>query len=345
MRGLAMAVSTSKFAREPGAVLAPDTLLYWHAPSLDPAEFEIAVTIPTFRRPEMLTATLASIAPQLTGAKALCVVMENDAGEREGAKAASAFFEANGIDGLVVIAVPPGNCNAYNCGWRTVLDHFPAVRFIAVADDDERAAPDWLACLLAAQKANGADCVGGPQKPQLPEGMAETIAHPVFRPAYSKSGVVPILYSSGNLLVGRHVLEQMPFPFLDPLFNFTGGGDSDFFARARTKGFRFAWANDAVLHEIVPARRMEKDWLRARSLRNGALSAIIERRGRPGAFGRLAVLAKSLALLGASPIRALFDLARTGSLVEARYRMDIGLGRMMGELGWINEQYRTPEKN
>jgi hypothetical protein len=172
------------------------------------------------------------------------------------------------------------------------------------------------------------------------------VVHPVFRPAYHKTGPVPVLYSSGNLLFKRRVLDEMPFPFLDPAFNYTGGGDSDLYERSRAKGMTFAWANDAILREPIPQRRLEKDWLRARALRNGALSAIIERRKYgEGFWGRTRVIIKSFALLFASPFRALATLLRTGSMVDAVYKIEIGMGRLMGEFGLINEQYRNPEKN
>jgi hypothetical protein len=325
-------------------MLPADTLHYVSSPGFDAASVRLAVTIPTFKRPAQVVEAMGSIAAQLERHRAAFVIIENDAEVREGAKAAAAFLEREGRPGMVLIALQPGNCNAYNSGWRTVLDVMPNAAAIAVADDDETAQPGWLDALLRQRAATGAGIVGGPQQPVFAGGTPGVI-HPVFRPAYDRSGPVPILYSSGNLLVTRRVLETMPFPFLDPLFNYTGGGDADFFRRARAVGFNFAWAADAVLHESVPPRRLEADWLRARSLRNGALSAIIDRRANPGPAGRVKVLAKSIALLGVSPVRAALELARGGSRADARYRMDIGLGRMMGELGWINEQYRTPEKN
>ena len=130
---------------------------------------------------------------------------------------------------------------------------------------------------MLVQAATRADFVGGPQIPVLPE-TANTFIHPVFRPAYTKTGPVPVLYSSGNLLLTRRMIDEMPFPYLDPAFNYTGGGDADLYARARSSVFTFAWANDAILSEPIPLRRLQKDWLRARALRNGALSAIIDRR-------------------------------------------------------------------
>jgi Glycosyltransferase like family 2 len=330
---------------EPGSHLADNTLLYWCAPDLDARALRLAVTVPTFKRPVQLIETLKSIAPQITAHDGVIIVMENEAENRAGAKAATQYMAANNIAGLVIIVVKAGNCNAYNGGWQTVCNHFPKVTHVAVMDDDETAQPDWLDQLMRVQVTFGVDIVGGPQMPVMPPN-ANGPVHPVFRPAYQKTGIVPVLYGSGNLLMTRRVLDEMPFPYLDPAFNFTGGGDSDFYERARDKNFKFAWANDAVLYEPIPERRLQKDWLRARALRNGALSTMIERRKYgEGFWGRSRVIAKSFALLLASPFRALVTLVRTGSKTDAIYKIEIGVGRIMGEFGLINEQYRNPEKN
>lgn len=332
-------------AAEPGSHLSEDTLLYWRSPSLSPQDYSLAITIPTFKRPEQLLTALQSVAPQAAALGGFIIIIENEAEAREGAKAATRYMAANAINGIVIVVVPAGNCNAYNGGWRMVRDHFPDVARIAVIDDDETADANWLSQLINVQEATGADFVGGPQVPVLPEGAAKQI-HPVFQPAYRKTGPVPLLYSSGNLLFVRRVIEEMPYPFLDPSFNFTGGGDADLYERARTKGLKFAWANEAILREPIPQRRLQKDWLRARALRNGALSAIIERRKFGGGLiGRARVIAKSFGLLLASPLRAIATLLLTGSVVEAVYKIEIGIGRIMGEFGLINEQYRNPEKN
>jgi GT2 family glycosyltransferase len=339
-----MSVSGS-FSAEPGSHLSEDSLLYWCTPGLDFAGFRLAVTVPTFKRPEQLIETLQSVAPQMAAHEGVIIVVENEAENRAGAQAAMQFFATHNINGLIIIVVKAGNCNAYNGGWRAVRSFFPNVAHIAVIDDDETADSGWLDALIKVQAETEADFVGGPQVPVMPP-SASKMVHPVFRPAYSASGLVSVLYSSGNLLFVRRVLDEMPFPYLDPAFNFTGGGDADLFERARTNGFRFAWAHEAVLREPIPERRLQKDWLRARALRNGALSAIIERRKYgEGFWGRARVMAKSFALLGASPLRALVTLLKTGSSADAVYKIEIGVGRIMGEFGLINEQYRNPEKN
>jgi GT2 family glycosyltransferase len=329
---------------EPGEELAEDVLLYWRPSKFDAKRHSLAITIPTYRRPEQVLETIASVSVQAARHNAVIIIIENEAEDRHGAQAAARLFAAKGIDALVLLALKAGNCNAYNAGWGAIAHHLPAVQWVAVLDDDETAAEDWLDKLFETQAATGADLVGGPQIAVPPTGSAGAL-HPVFRPAYRETGPVPVLFSSGNLLMRRAVLDAMPQPFLDPDFNFTGGGDSDFYDRARRKGFRFAWANDAVLHEPVPPRRMEKDWIRARAYRNGALSTIIELRRGAGLAARAGVLMKSLALLALSPLRAAADLLRTGSTMEAGYRMQIGIGRLLGHFGVIHEQYRRPENN
>ncbi|MAY62539.1 MAG: glycosyl transferase family A [Rhizobiales bacterium] len=323
-----------------------DNSIAFRSAGLAPESVERVVTLPTFRRPDHLVETLDSLARQRHDSPFAIIVMENDADGRAGAQAARAWFETAPVEGLVVIAAQRGNCHAYNAGWEAALSEFPKLREIAVIDDDEIADPEWLERLSSAATATGADFVGGPQVPVFDgpdlEGWAQ---HPAFTPPYSETGIVPILFSSGNVLIQRRVLDRMPRPFLDPAFNFIGGGDSDFYRRSRKAGFTFAWCHEARVMETVPARRTEFSWLNARSLRNGALSAIIERRENPGLGARIKILAKSLALLLASPIRGLQLFAETGSPVIGLYHAQVALGRLLSEFGRVNEQYRNPEAN
>jgi GT2 family glycosyltransferase len=317
------------------------------SPGLEPAAIEVVVTLPTFRRPKQLLDTLASLQHQETARRFAVIVIENDAAGRAGAQAAAPLFEGGDIAGLVIVAHERGNCAAYNAGWETALSVFPAFTHIAVIDDDEIADPCWLKRMCAAAEKHTADIVGGPQVPVFPEGSdGERAAHPVFAPPYRQSGPVDALYSSGNLLIARSVLVTMGAPFLDLRFNFMGGGDSDFLSRARQKGFRLGWCAEAPVYETVPARRLEPDWIRSRSLRNGVISTLVEKRKRAAdPLGAIRVFAKSLALLGASPFRALARLAATGSPSIASYPIYVALGRTLAEFGYANEQYRQPEKN
>ena len=251
------------------------------SPELDAASIGVVVTVPTYRRPGHLLKTLDSIRAQETQRSCAIVVIENDAEGREGAAACASLFDDGTLRGLVVVAHERGNCHAYNAGWLAAVSRFANLSFIAVIDDDEIAAPDWLENLCRTSERFDCALVGGPQVPVFGTGArAAWRKHPVFTPHFAETGPVPVLYSSGNLLVRADVLKAMPQPFLDPLFNFTGGGDSDFIRRSIANGFATAWCNEAVVSETVPEERVTWRWIQARALRNGALSAVIEHRQR-----------------------------------------------------------------
>jgi len=317
------------------------------SPGLAAETVEAVVTLPTFKRPKQVLETLASLKAQRTGRRFAVIVMENEAEAREGADAVLPLFESGEMPGIVIIAHERGNCSAYNAGWQAAIVQFPNFRHLLVIDDDEIAEPDWLERMCKAAETLGADIVGGPQVPVFVDpSHAKWAEHPVFAPPYRETGRVRALYSSGNLLVGRNVLKAMGPPFLDLRFNFMGGGDSDFLSRSAQKGFVLGWCAEAKVNETVPARRIEADWIRARSLRNGVISTLVEKKKRAGTpFAGLKVFLKSLALLAASPLRGAIRLARTGSLTSGLYPVYVALGRVLAEFGYANEQYRQPEKN
>lgn len=317
------------------------------SPQLDPALIDVVVTIPTFKRPEHVLLTLNSVVAQKTNRKFAIILIENDADGLQGVSATKALFETGQVTGTLIIAHERGNCHAYNAGWHVALQLYHNFKNLIVIDDDEVADPNWLERMCVARDTYKVDVVGGPQLPvfERPEhaGLAK---HPVFNTPYKSSGPVSALYSSGNLLVSRALLEAMPFPYFDLKFNFVGGGDADLMNRAVQKGFKLAWCHEAPVHETVPVRRTEADWIRARALRNGAISTFVEKRMRKGQpFGGVITFLRSLALLLVSPIRALIWTIASGSPRTGMYQIYIGLGRVLGEFGYSNEQYRNAEKN
>lgn len=307
---------------------------------------ESVICVPTFKRPDLLEQTLRSLAAQQGGHDIAVIVVENEGIERAGAARAQALLAQGLFKGFVIVEPRQGNCKAYNAAWRCALTRLPALKQVLGIDDDEEAEPQWLDAFLRAAESAPAQLFGGSVTPRFEDASrAWLAAHPVFRSHYSVSGEVPILYSSANYLIRRGVLEKLGFPFLDESFDFTGGGDSDFFRRAREAGFRFWWVQEAAMRETMPTRRSEFGWILARSFRNGAISAQIERRLDPSLKGRLKVLMKSLALLAASPLRGLMLGIRTRSLTIGLYHAKVALGRLISEFGVQNEQYRKPEKN
>jgi hypothetical protein len=62
-------------------------------------------------------------------------------------------------------------------------------------------------------------------------------------------------------------------------------------------------------------------------------------------LGGAKTVAKSLALLAASPLRFAVTFMKTGSVLRSLYPVHVALGRVFSEFGYANEQYRNPEKN
>jgi glycosyltransferase involved in cell wall biosynthesis len=306
------------------------------------------VCVPTYKRPELLRRTLDSLVTQRLDPDApfAIVVVDNDGQGREGSQLAASMLADGLFTGAVLVQPRQGNCKAYNAAWRFVREAMPRTQFICGIDDDEEAAPGWLQGLVGAAQAHQADIVGGPVRPVFShERFAYLARHPVFRSHYSADGPVPQLFSSANYLIRAEVLDGMGYPYLDEAFDYKGGGDTDFFTRGRAAGLRFYWTEAALMHETIPARRTEFSWIHARALRNGMISALIARKADPSLAGRLRTVAKSLALLAASPLRGAADLARTGSPLIALYHLQVALGRIGAEFGLNIEQYRAPEAN
>src|SRR5690606_31588725 len=96
-------------------------------------------------------------------------------------------------------------------------------------------------------------------------------------------------------LIRRDVFERLDQPLFDVQFNFLGGGDMDFFSRARRAGLRFAWCEEAVITEFVSGERLSPRWLMARSIRTGTINYTMDRL-RVSGWGQHALLAAKNAI-------------------------------------------------
>jgi GT2 family glycosyltransferase len=302
----------------------------------------IVVCIPSFRRPQHLQLTLESLANQRTDRRFAVVVVENDTLRRESVPVAIEFFWTGNIPGLCVVEPHQGNCHAINAAFETALATFPFATKLLMIDDDEIASPDWLERMVSAAEVTGADLVGGPVLPDFDDDLKRGLRrHPAFRPAYDESGPVPIIYGCGNCLITRRVFETLADPAFDLKFNFLGGGDTDFFVRCRQAGMQFHWAADAVITETVPHSRTNPRWLVIRGLRIGAINYHIEVKAARTTVARARLIAKMLAMLPLSLIRAGRLVATEHKALIALHPMTVAVGSALAAVGIEPQPYKA----
>ncbi len=303
---------------------------------------DTVVCIASFRRPQHLRRTLQSIAEQRSRRRFAVVVVENDAVGSEGALVAAEFLRSGRLQGLCVIEPRQGNCHAINAAFETALATFPAAQHLLMIDDDEIASHGWLEHMVSAAEITGAEIIGGPVFPDFDDETQRGLGrHPAFRPAYDASGPVPVIYGCGNCLVRRAVFTRLVHSAFDLRFNFLGGGDTDFFVRCRQAGMKFYWAAEAVITETVPTNRTALGWLVLRGLRIGAINYHVELKTAGTARKRLRLLARMLAKLPLSIVRAGRLAATEQKTIIALHPITVALGSALASLGIEPQPYKA----
>ena len=302
---------------------------------------EAVICVPTFRRPEMLRATLESLVAQQTSVAFAVVVVDNDAEAKEGLGIARAFFGGERLKGFVATEDRQGNVHAINAAFGMARIAFPAAEYFLMIDDDEVAAPIWLDQMIDAARRGNADVVGGPVFPIFPADVKAAFRdHPVYWPTYSKTGPVPMIYGTGNCLITRRVFEGLANASFDPAFNFLGGGDTEFFTRCRKAGFKFHWCHEASINEQVTPNRLTLGWVLRRSIATGVINYRIDRLAAQSLVDRARLAAKNIAVAPISLQRAAQLLAAPKHPFAALHPIGVAVGRWLASFGLDPQPYR-----
>jgi len=243
---------------------------------------DVSIVIPTYRRPELLSATLASCQAQqgVEAERVEIVVVDNDA-----AQSARAAVDAAGPGAAAlryVAEARPGISYARNTGVAEA-----AGRYIGFIDDDEEAPPGWLAAFLATIRRSGADLVVGPVYPRFTE-PADAYA----RQAYTRDAQVP----TGTRLadwsgIGNSLLDKercfagVAEPF-DPRLGLSGGEDALFLHQLRRRGGTIVWCAEAAVRENIAADKLAPRYLLRREFRGAQTLTFVCTAVNPREHGR-----------------------------------------------------------
>lgn len=229
---------------------------------------DISICLCTFRRPDLLARLLAQLCRQrpVPGLPDWeIVVVDNDP-----AHSARAVLEAFAVQN-------PGRLrHAHSPSPNISLARNQALalargRWLALIDDDEEPAEDWLQKLAATQVQTGADLVFGPVLPIYPADMPAWLRDGGYyeRPRHPSGTVIGTHDArTGNVWARAESLRLLPGPF-DAAFGQTGGEDSLLFRQLQARGQRFVWCDEAAVHEAVPPDRANARWLLRRAHRIG----------------------------------------------------------------------------
>ena len=296
---------------------------------------EASVSIASFRRPEGLARLLRSLEAQRGDVPAFeVIVVDNDAS----GSAASICDSFRGRLSLRYLVEPERGIA--RCRNRAVAASDS--RFIAFIDDDDEAAPDWLASLHRVAVVNKADAVFGQVTFRFAEEPPAWIRQSAYRDAPAVSdGEALSWYSSrtNNAYVRRASLPDALAPF-DVGLDLVGGEDIDLFARMAARGARLVAAGSARVFEYREPSRMTARWLARRSFRNGGSMAHIEWRNRHG----LPLMASAVIAAGRSAGLALAALPRLvtsrAAALDCWLRSLESLGRAAWAVGFVYPEYR-----
>jgi succinoglycan biosynthesis protein ExoM len=250
----------------------------------------VTITIASAGRPT-LRRTLSSLdRMRLPPGVSADVVVADDS--REGRAAALVDAGRPWRLPVVVIAVGAGNVAlARNAALGAATGDL-----LAMVDDDEWVAEDWLERMMAALAEFEADAVFGPVRPRYPEGTPDWFvrADPLYV-EWGRRGTRVSVGRSGNTLIRRSIIERSGLAF-DAALGRTGGEDTVFFHALHRAGARLVVTDDAIIEEDVPAGRASVAYVRRRSLRKGQIYArFVAASVTPAPMGRAAFYAAAAA--------------------------------------------------
>lgn len=276
---------------------------------------EVAIAIPTFRRPRSLERLLRALEKLETAANVTVLVADNDAEGQEGLDLCQRIAAGYRWPLDAFIASERGIASARNALVERMLTRTKA-QFAAMLDDDEWPEPDWLDAFLRVQAETGADALHGAVIPVFEAEPRASVAQ--CDGVASRRGITgrcAMIDSTANVFVSRACFEGLAKPCFDTAFGLGGGEDRDFFTRLEAQGKHFAYCDEAVVNAYVPASRATLAWALKRAYSTGNSDMQVFLKYRPscaalarefvkiaGAFAAVPVM--SLALAATPPRRA-----------------------------------------
>lgn len=191
---------------------------------------------------------------------------------------------------------------ARNLGLETAAG---LAQWVAMTDDDQVVAEDWLAALIEVQERTGADAVTGPVFLRYAPGAASWLTDQPFaeilEAPHRPDGALVGECSTGNSMLRSSFLTDHPDLRFSPDLGVVGGEDMVFYRAAVAAGLEARYAAGAVCVGEQPAERETYRYQLRGSYWLGNTEYITNR--RDGSAGRIRLMARGLKRLAVAPVR------------------------------------------
>jgi hypothetical protein len=261
----------------------------------------LVVAVLTYRRPERIAALVPVLVDQaadlmcrVEGMAASVLVVDNDPAGMGAAAVAEAAGAAGQADVstawpvTTVVEPEPGISAARNRALCASADQ----DLLVFVDDDEIPDAGWLHSLWTTCRETGAAAVAGPVISRYAvEPDPWVVAGGFYDRAHRRglrTGTVVATAATNNLLLDLRTVRRANLTF-DPALGLSGGEDTHFTSALTAAGERIVWCAEAVVSDVVPAERLTRDYLLARSAGLANASARVALMLAPNG-GRRAVL-------------------------------------------------------
>ena len=309
----------------------------------------LAICICTYKRPEGLRCLLEGLNKQVFSAvptPSICLIVADNSPTGDAAEACRA---GEGTWPVQYLHQPrPGISHARNMTLAAVP---PGTDFVAMIDDDEIPAPDWLDQLLDAQAKSGADIVVGRTTPAFPAKTPDWVSASGFFPKPQNPDTLRELdpdppAATCNVLVRASLFDDAAVPF-DTALALSGGEDKLLFQSFKLSGYTFAWAADAHVLESIPAERANFTYMWRESYRRGCVKYLVKRRLKSRSALRSLWIAirlsvRSLGRIGHDLLRAILACPGQNDRGWVPHALNVAdsLGTIAGVLQIPNRHYR-----
>jgi glycosyltransferase involved in cell wall biosynthesis len=300
---------------------------------------EVAIAIPTFRRPLGLERLLHAIEKLETAANVTVLVADNDAEKHEGLDLCRRIGAGYRWPLDAFIVPERGIAQARNALVERMLDATTA-QFTAMLDDDEWPQPQWLDAFLHLQARTGADALHGALIPVFEAEPRASVAQcGGMASRRGLTGPCAMIGSTANVFVSLACFEGLAKPCFDPTFGLGGGEDRDFFARLKAQGRHFAYCDEAMVSAYVPASRATLAWALKRAYSTGNSDMRVFLKYRPSAIAMAREFVKIAGAFAAVPVMSLALAAQPPRRAVGLWKGFRAAGKVAALLGRRYNEY------